>query len=200
MSGMVADFKTLSKAPDAEQVVPILARLLHRAWQALDSDADAARLEIRKALEVLSGAAVSIEVQPGLHICPRHALAPWQARRVLEYIHANLEISIPVEDMASLIGLSTSYFFRAFKRSFGVSPHGYITVLRLARARELLVGSEEQISEIAVACGFADQAHFSRIFRREAGCPPGVWRRRQRRLLIISEAVAPGIGQVTTLS
>ena len=84
-------------------------------------------------------------------------------RRVTQHINANLEAPIRVEDMATLTRLSTSYFFRAFKRSFGKAPHAYFIALRIARARELLVKSDEKICAIAMTCGFADQAHFSRV-------------------------------------
>lgn len=183
MSGLLADVKTAQGLTDTAAVVAIVAQLLQRARLTLDSDAHAARREIQRALELLSGATGPTEVRPG-------PLAPWQARRVMEHVHANLETAISVEDMASATRLSTSYFFRAFKRSFGVSPHAYVTALRLARARELLVESGERISAIAAACGFADQAHFSRVFRRDVGCAPGVWRREQRSHLATGQTAA----------
>ena len=184
MPGMLRDSKAAREVVGTEDVAPILAQFLKRACLALDRDALTARQEIQGALELLSNAPVETEVQPGHHHGRRCGLAPWQVRRVTQHINANLEAPIRVEDMATLTRLSTSYFFRAFKRSFGKAPHAYFIALRIARARELLVKSDEKICAIAMTCGFADQAHFSRVFRREMGSAPGVWRREQRGLLI----------------
>lgn len=106
MSGMLGDSKILREPAEMEQVVPIMARLLQRAWLALDSDAHAARQEIQNALKLLSGVAISIEVVASHLRCAHHGLAPRQARCVFEYINANLDTSIPVEDMASICRFS----------------------------------------------------------------------------------------------
>jgi AraC-like DNA-binding protein len=49
----------------------------------------------------------------------------------------------------------------------------------MARARDLLA-TDQPLGQIAVACGLSDQAHFTKLFHREMGCPPGVWRRERR--------------------
>jgi transcriptional regulator GlxA family with amidase domain len=109
---------------------------------------------------------------------------------VIDHVLAHLDMPIRVEDLAGVTRLSTSHFSRAFKLSFHVSPHAYVIALRLARARALMLESDEQMSQIAAACGFADQAHFSRAFRRKTGCAPGFWRR-ERRGQLDREPVAP---------
>jgi hypothetical protein len=63
------------------------------------------------------------------------------------------------------------------RRSLGDSPHRYLMMRRVARARQLLLTSDLGLSQIASDCGLADQAHFSRLFRRFLGCSPGAWRR-----------------------
>lgn len=173
----------MHESVEKEQVVSIVMQLLQRADLAFDRDTHVARREIQRALELLLDNAVKTPIQPSHVHCRIHGLAPWQERRLIDHIHTHLETSIRVEDMANVTRLSTSYFFRAFKLSFSTSPQAYVLTLRLARACELLLGGDEQMSQIAVACGFADQAHFSRTFRREMGCAPGVWRRERRRPL-----------------
>ena len=165
----------MSAPAPREEAVPIAVQLLRRACVALDRDTRVARRDMHRALELLLDSVVQTALDS-----PVHGLAAWQARRVVDHVLANLEMPIRVEDLASVTRLSTSHFSRAFKLSFNVPPHAYIMALRLARARALMLESDEQMSQIAAACGFADQAHFSRAFRRKVGCAPGLWRRERR--------------------
>ena len=105
------------------------------------------------------------------------SLAPWQIRRISAHINANLDAALRVEDLARIVRLSQSYFSRAFSSSFGCPPHRFITRCRLERAKELMLKAEVSLRQIATDCGFADQAHFSRIFLRFVGVSPARWRR-----------------------
>ena len=73
--------------------------------------------------------------------------------------------------------LSPAHFSRAFRTSFGCSPLEYVTRRRMERAQGLMLSTDIPLSQIALDCGFADQAHFSRLFRRVVGESPRVWRR-----------------------
>jgi AraC family transcriptional regulator len=108
----------------------------------------------------------------------RGGLAPWQKRKIDRYLKEKLEQTIYVEDLASHVSLSVSHFCRAFKESFGTTPHMHIIRLRLELAQRLMLTTEEPLSQIALACGMADQAHLSKLFRRGVGESPGAWRRR----------------------
>jgi AraC family transcriptional regulator len=110
----------------------------------------------------------------------RGGLAPWQKRKIQSYIEERLEARVLVEDLAQLVSLSTSYFCRAFKTSFGETPRAYITKARIQRARTLMLDTSDSLSDIALACGLVDQAHLCRRFRQAMGTSPGVWRRSQR--------------------
>jgi AraC family transcriptional regulator len=107
----------------------------------------------------------------------RGGLAPWQIRKVACYIHENLESSIQTQQLAEVINLSASYFIRAFKVSFGVVPSLYVTRMRIERAQRLLIETEDPICQIALDCGFADQAHLSKRFREHVQDTPHHWRR-----------------------
>lgn len=170
----------MNESMERDAIVPTVSQLLQRARLALGGDAHAAKRQIQRALELLLDAESRAPAPSDPVQHPVHGLAPWQARRVIDHIQARLDTPIRVEEMARVIRLSTSYFSRAFRLSFSMSPHAYVIALRLARARELLLESEEQMTQIAMACGFADQAHFSRVFHREMGCAPGRWRRERR--------------------
>jgi AraC-like DNA-binding protein len=107
-------------------------------------------------------------------------LPPWARERLQRFIDAHLGRRLAVSELASAIGYSESYFFRAFKASFGSTPHAYVLMRRLERACELMLATDDALCDIAVRCGLADQAHFTRRFRRAFDAPPGEWRRRER--------------------
>jgi AraC family transcriptional regulator len=109
-------------------------------------------------------------------------LAPWQARKVKELIEASLHSTIRLPDCARKARLSASYFSRAFKATFGSTVCDYIRRRRVERAQRLMLLSKESLSQIALACGFADQAHYCRVFRSVVGLSPSVWRRHNMNL------------------
>jgi transcriptional regulator GlxA family with amidase domain len=110
----------------------------------------------------------------------RGGLAPWQRRKIDRHIQQRLERPLRVKDLAEQASLSVSHFCRAFRESFGASPHLYITRLRVERAQRLMLTTQDPLSQIALACGMADQAHLSKLFRRAVGEPPNTWRRRNK--------------------
>jgi len=104
-------------------------------------------------------------------------LAPWQIRKVMSHIEANLDQPIKSGDLAALLRLSACHFSRAFRNSFGNPPLEYVIRRRMERAQGLMLTTDAPLSEIALECGLADQAHFSRLFRRTVGESPAAWRR-----------------------
>jgi AraC family transcriptional regulator len=104
-------------------------------------------------------------------------LAPWQIRKVTAHIETNLDKSIKSGNLAALLDLSPCHFSRAFRNSFGNSPLEYVSRRRIERAQGLMLSTDAPLSQIALDCGLADQAHFSRIFRRLVGESPRAWRR-----------------------
>jgi transcriptional regulator GlxA family with amidase domain len=104
-------------------------------------------------------------------------LAAWQTNRALEYIEGNLGTKIGIEEMANAVALSKSHFSRAFKCSLGSSPMAYVAARRVERAKIMMTSTRERLTDIALACGFADQSHLNRYFRRVVGTSPGLWRR-----------------------
>jgi transcriptional regulator GlxA family with amidase domain len=107
----------------------------------------------------------------------RQGLAPWQVRRVLAHIEANLGTTIRNKDLAAIARLSTFHFAVAFRNSVGRSPHEHLMRRRIERAQGLMLSTERSLSDIAAECGLADQAHLTRLFRRIAGESPAAWRR-----------------------
>jgi len=106
----------------------------------------------------------------------RGGLPPAALQRVRQYIEDHLEHGISLEHLAGICRLSPSHFGRAFKQSEGQSPYDYLLERRVRRVQKLLALTDMPLSQIAVACGFADQSHCSRRFRERVGIPPSRYR------------------------
>ena len=106
-------------------------------------------------------------------------LAPWQERKVMRHIGEHLDRPISIGALAEIVGLSTNYFSRRFKGSFGVAPREYVIRSRLERAKSLMQQTGASLCQIALDTGFCDQAHMSRLFHAVVGSPPNRWRREQ---------------------
>jgi AraC family transcriptional regulator len=104
-------------------------------------------------------------------------LAPWQLNRVAGFIESNLASTIRIQDLAAVTHLSTRQFSRAFRSTIGQSPYAHIMRHRVEYAQEVMLRTDRPLSQIALDCGLADQAHLTRLFRRLVGVSPGVWRR-----------------------
>ncbi len=107
----------------------------------------------------------------------RGGLAPWQERRAKEILCANLDGSVPLKDVARECRLSVSHFSRAFRRSMGVAPHNWLLMRRVEVAKDKLRNTRLSLSDVALACGFAEQSHLTRVFTGMVGVSPGAWRR-----------------------
>jgi AraC family transcriptional regulator len=98
----------------------------------------------------------------------------------LEFLHARIDGSIRLKDVAQAAGVHASTLARHFRRTCGSSVETYLRRLRLERAANLLEHGALPIAEVAIACGFADQAHFTTLFRRIVGTTPAEFRRQRR--------------------
>jgi AraC family transcriptional regulator len=171
-AGSALDFRHLH---DDAFRAPALAQLLDLIWAEPDTESAHARLfNDGAALAVLAtlfrlAAAPLPEAVPGL--------GPARLARVRAFVAANLAEPFGIEEMARAAGLSVWHFSRAFKASLGQTPRAFVTAQRLARAKELLAQSALPLAQVAQDCGFADQAHFTRVFSREVGTTPGAYRR-----------------------
>jgi AraC family transcriptional regulator len=106
-----------------------------------------------------------------------NGLLPWQVKRVRDYVDAELHGSPSLRMAAGQVRLSPSYFSRCFRRSFGVTFSRFVAARRVERAQGLMTRGVDKLCQIALACGFSDQAHFTRTFGNLLGCTPSWWRR-----------------------
>ncbi|MEH2486434.1 helix-turn-helix domain-containing protein [Bradyrhizobium sp. AZCC 2230] len=111
----------------------------------------------------------------------RGGLAPWQERRAKELLRANIMHGVALKEVARECGISVGYFSHAFRRTLGVAPHQWLIEQRVVLSKEKLRDDGLSLSDVATECGFSDQSHLTRIFRRTVGVSPGAWRRTLKR-------------------
>lgn len=104
-------------------------------------------------------------------------LAPALRRRIVDYIDERLEQSLTLDVLADLANMGVCTFAKHFRASFQTTPHQYIIERRLDRARELLSQQRVPVKAVASACGFADQAHLTRVMRARYGHTPAALRK-----------------------
>lgn len=107
----------------------------------------------------------------------RGAIEPRRLTRVFDYIEAELQDNVSLLTLARIAGLSASQFGRAFKVATGVTPMRYVSIRRVTRAKLLLQDPAWPLAQIAYACGFSCQSHFTRVFKSLTGATPGAYRR-----------------------
>ena len=96
--------------------------------------------------------------------------------RARDFLGARFSKRVRLASIAAECGMSIFQLIRVFQRVLGVSPYAYLVQLRVNRARDLLhlgVG----VSEVAYSCGFSDQSHLTRVFKKTIGVPPGMYQR-----------------------
>jgi AraC family transcriptional regulator len=110
----------------------------------------------------------------------KERLLAWQARKVLDYIDRHITSRMLVADLCALVWRSEAHFSRSFKGTFGCSPHAFVVRRRVELAAKYMLETDMSLSDIALGCGFVDQAHLCKHFRVATGQTPAVWRRTKR--------------------
>jgi AraC family transcriptional regulator len=108
-----------------------------------------------------------------------HSLDHVRLRRVLDYIAANIEDDVTLVDLAGIACYSQFHFARKFTLAMGISPHRYVSRIRLENAMAELVAGKLPLAEIALNAHFSSQASFTRAFHRATGTTPNEYRRRR---------------------
>jgi AraC family transcriptional regulator len=103
-----------------------------------------------------------------------------QLAKAIDYMEAHLEEPLELAAIAGAAGLSPSHFARQFRTAVGVAPHQYLMQLRTERAKRLLSETTQPVVDIAFACGFANQEHLTRLFKRFCGVTPAAYRKARR--------------------
>jgi AraC family transcriptional regulator len=148
--------------------------LLDVATQQLQNSKEAAQSAIEQATSLLQE-----RVRPHSRGGSRAAegLVAWKVRKVQEYVDANIGGRVLVSDLCAEVKLSEAHFSRLFTRAFGLTPHAFVLRRRLELATRLMLETTKSLTDIALCCGFTDQAHLCKHFRRSMGVSPAAWRR-----------------------
>jgi AraC family transcriptional regulator len=154
----------------------VIPSLIGAAVATFDADRDTSRRYLQRALALLGVKRGAPGVESARR-SDRGGLLVWQLNGVVDYIETHLTEKIAAGDLADLVNLSKGQLSRAFKISVGVPPFRYIVRRRLELACTMMRTTREPLSQVAVACGLCDQAHFSRLFRNVIGMSPSAWRR-----------------------
>jgi AraC family transcriptional regulator len=107
----------------------------------------------------------------------RGGLSGWQQAKLTEFIEEHLGEELSLATMAQLVHLSPFHFSRAFKQSFGMPPHRYLTSRRIERAKMLLEERKLSVTEIGLDVGFSETSSFTATFRKVTGETPTGYRR-----------------------
>jgi AraC family transcriptional regulator len=188
-SASLKDPRVSAGAAEDKEPLLCLATLLEEANGEMDNDREAAKSLLTRARSLLR--AQLDRDDRGLSL-GKGGLAGWQCRQISLFIDARLDQTIFVKELSSLSKLSNSYFIRAFKRTFNVTPHAYVVGRRLKKAKALMLTTDLTLSEIAVSCGFTDQAHLSKKFRQNHNESPAAWRRERTELVRRKRKTAVG--------
>jgi len=106
------------------------------------------------------------------------SFTPSHYKRVLDYLSERYGDPIAIADLATIAGLSEAHFAREFRKTLGDSPHQFLMRYRVEQAIKLMADPARTLGEIAHACGFSDQSHLTRLFRRFTGETPRNFRAR----------------------
>lgn len=157
---------------------PVVRLLMLSLQPALTRPDETSGLFVDYVIRAIAHHVVATYAQTTARTRPSGGLAPWQQRRAMEFISAHLSGSVTVADVARHCSLSPGHFVSAFKRSTGATPHRWLTERRVDTAKRLLKNRDLPLAQIALACGFANQSHFTRVFRLVTGWTPAAWQRR----------------------
>lgn len=160
---------------------PLLSQVAFALWRELEQPVPAGKLYAQTAAQLLAVHLVQhyAASRPPLNAAPPSpsGLNERQLQQVLEFIRTHLGEDLSLDTLAQQVGFSPYHFARLFRRALGASVHEVVLRQRLEHARWLLQETEMPLAQVAVACGFADQSHLTRVFRQQVGRTPRAYRR-----------------------
>lgn len=163
--------------PQFSRPDPILSGIGSSLKSELETNGSEAKLYVESATTFLAAHLLR-------HHCTRNQSLPdgagglpkYKLRMAIAYIQEHLGEEITLEAIATQLNMSQYYFCHLFKQSMGVSPYQYVLQQRINKAKQLLKQRQLTITDVALECGFANQTHFTKYFRKLAGTTPKNYR------------------------
>lgn len=180
LAGLIAEYQRSEFIPYLFQENATLIQLARLLEHEVANPGFSSRMIVEGLSRVIASLIARVNLEQVDHQADRIHLPPWKVRRLMDYVEGNLDQSISLDDLAKLADLSTFHFARVFKRATGISPYQYVRDRRLERGRALLTDTDMGIAELALACGFANQSHFTAAFSRAMGISPARFRQLAR--------------------
>ena len=109
-------------------------------------------------------------------------ITPFQMQKLKNHIIENMDHQISTTDLASLVKLSVHHFIRMFKRTTGETPQQFAKRLKMQRAKELLLYSEDNIIQVGMGIGCDNASHFTQLFKSSYGITPLKFRKAHRQM------------------
>jgi AraC family transcriptional regulator len=190
ISKLGAHVLVIQPDPRREEVARPLAPLLERVTQCRHTGIAAMAARLARELAMVDDVAplaieaMALEMMVGAARSARQIgenAAPVWLGRAQEYVHQHRFDRLTVSDIAKVADVHPAHLARAFRRQLGSSVAGYVRRLRLEWAAEQLATNTLSLCDIALRAGFADQSHFTRLFKRHTGITPGEYRIRHAR-------------------
>lgn len=156
---------------------PLLTQIGLALWQELEQSAPAGKLYGQAAAQMLAVhllrhyTALSGEIQER-----SQGFTPRQMNHLLDFVLAHLSEDLSLDILAQHVGFSPYHFARLFRQTVGTSPHQFVQLQRIERAKQLLKETNVPLADVAVESGFANQSHLTRVFKRHLKLTPRVYR------------------------
>ena len=160
---------------------PLLTQIALALWRELEQPTPAGKSYAQAAAQLLAHHLVrwytSSRPSPGGDApSSPPGLTDYQLQQVLEYIQTHLSEDLSLDTLAKQVGFSSYHFARLFRRAAGTSVHQFVLCQRLERAQQLLKETVSPLAEVACACGFTHQSHFTLVFKQQFGYTPRYYR------------------------
>jgi len=170
-SGLFDDLRS-SLARPIQRSSADIAIAAHRAWVEFGERDSAATLALTGHVLVL--AAAFARLPDARHHAPR----PTWLRRVSDYLHAHYLDPFTLSDVAAIAGVDPAHLCRAYRAHTGSTVAGHVRRLRVEWAAGRILAGDMSLAQIAAGAGFADQSHFTKVFRKQLGITPAAYRAR----------------------
>lgn len=156
---------------------PLLTQIGFALWRELEQPSPAGKLYAQTAAQMLAVHLLRHYTTVGDSIAAlAQGLTHQQLKRVMDFVQEHLHQDLSLEALARQTGFSPYHFARLFRQTTGESPHQFVLRQRIERAQRLLKERHVPLAHIALETGFANQSHFTQVFKRHLGLTPRAYR------------------------